>query len=86
MIKVIENYNLNSRKKRIFESIDDISSICQLIQYNLSNIIDEQDLDDIDQIIIRVADGLDGIVLDERYSPKELLNSSDISLINYIPS
>lgn len=67
MVNVIENYNLNSKKKRIFESIDDIGNIFQILQAALPKIFDEQELDNIDQLIINVSDTLDNIVLDERY-------------------
>jgi hypothetical protein len=67
MINVIENYNLNSKKKRISESIDDIGNIFQILQTALPKIFDEQELDNIDQLIINVSDTLDDIILDERY-------------------
>ncbi len=67
MINVIENYNLNSKKKRISESIDDIGNIFQILQAALPKIFDEQELDNIDQLIINVSDTLDDIILDERY-------------------
>ena len=70
MINVIENYNLNSKKKRISESIDDIGNIFQILQAALHKIFDEQELDNIDQLIINVSDNLDDIILDERYSLK----------------
>ena len=38
MIKVIENYNLNSKKKRISESIDGIGNIFQILQAALPKI------------------------------------------------
>ena len=67
MINVIENYNLNSKKKRISESIDDIGNIFRILQAALPKIFDEQELDNIAQLIINVSDTLDDIILDERY-------------------
>ena len=67
MVNIIENYNLKSKKKRIYESIDDIGNIFQILQAALPKIFDEQELDNIDQLIINVSDTLDDIILDERY-------------------